>query len=175
VLTGSKTFAWLASVWARPTRARVPMFWLLGLLFVAVVTTWFSIGDVSRLMLSDARIDRALHDTYYVVAHFHYLLALAVVFAFFAAWYYVFPKVAGCMYSEPLAQLHFWLTFIGVNVLIWPQLLLLTAPRRVVGYTDAFAALNWWSSVGSAITAAGTLVFAAGVLYAFFVVRGRHG
>jgi len=174
VLTGSKIFAWIATVWRRPTRLRVPMFWLLGLLFLSVVGLWLTIGDISRLMLDD-RVDRALHDTYYVVAHFHYVLSLCIVFAFFAAWYYAFPKAAGRMYSEPLGQLHFWLTFVGVNVLIWPQLFLLTAPRRGVDYTDAFAALNWWSSVGSIITAAGLLVFAAAMLHASFAVRGRHG
>src|SRR5262245_60016725 len=105
------------------------MFWLLGFLFVAVIGLWFAVGDISGMMLGDARVDRALHDTYSVVAHFHYVMLLAVVFAFFAAWYYVFPKLAGRMYSEPLAGLHFWLTFMGVNALLWPQHFLLTAPR----------------------------------------------
>ena len=105
------------------------------------------------------------------------MLSLAAVFAIFAGWYYLFPKVTGYMYSETLGRLHFWLTFIGVIVLLSPRYFLeLTGmPRRIVDYPDSVAYWNWWASLGSYITAAGTLVFVAGVLHAFFVRRGRHG
>jgi cytochrome c oxidase subunit 1 len=158
----------------RPTRARVPVLWTLGLFFLLAIGLFFAVGDISGLMVGTAAADRVLHDTYYVVAHFHYVLSLGAVFAFFAGWYHLFPKVTGYMYSEPLGKLHFWLTFIGANVLFLPQYFLTAAPRRFADYPDSFAYLNWWSSVGSTITAAGVLVFAAGVVYAFFV-RGRHG
>ena len=112
-------------------------------------------------MLANAGVDRALHDTYYVVAHFHYVLSLGAVFSIFAGWYYWFPKMSGYMYNEALGKLHFWLTFIGANILFFPQHFLGLAgmPRRYVDYPDAFAFWNGVSSVGAYITALGTLVF----------------
>jgi cytochrome c oxidase subunit 1 len=154
-------------MWGGSIQFRVPMLWALGFIFL------FTLGGVTGVMLANAGVDRALHDTYYVVAHFHYVLSLGAVFAIFAGWYYWFPKMTGYMYNERLGQLHFWLTFIGANVLFFPQHFLGLAgmPRRYADYPDAFAYWNWWSSVGSYITATGTIVFIFGMLYAYYGSR----
>jgi len=130
---------------------------------------------VTGVMLANAGVDRALHDTYYVVAHFHYVLSLGAVFAIFGGWYYWFPKMSGYMYSEFWAKLHFWLTFIGANVLFFPQHFLGLAgmPRRYADYPEAFAGWNYISSVGSYITALGTIVFFIGMARAYFVNKEK--
>jgi cytochrome c oxidase subunit 1 len=169
VPTGVKIFSWIATMWGGSIQYRVPMLWALGFIFL------FTLGGVTGVMLSNAGIDRSLHDTYYVVAHFHYVLSLGAVFAIFAGWYYWFPKMTGYMYSEALGKLHFWLTFIGANVLFFPQHFLGLAgmPRRIVDYPDGFAYWNWWSSLGSYITAAGTILFLVSMFYAYFIARVR--
>jgi cytochrome c oxidase subunit 1 len=169
VPTGVKVFSWIATMWGGSIRFRVPMLWALGFIFL------FTVGGVTGVMLANAGVDRLLQDTYYVVAHFHYVLSLGAVFAIFAGWYYWFPKMTGYMYNEALGKLHFWLTFIGANVLFFPQHFLGLAgmPRRTADYPDAFAFWNHVSSVGSYITAAGTLVFVFGMLYAYFIARER--
>jgi cytochrome c oxidase subunit 1 len=171
VPTGVKIFSWIATMWGGSIQFRVPMLWALGFIFL------FTVGGVTGVMLANAGVDRAFHDTYYVVAHFHYVLSLGAVFTIFAGWYYWFPKMTGYMYNEALGKLHFWLTFIGANVLFFPQHFLGLAgmPRRYVDYPEAFAYWNWWSSVGSYITAAGTLIFVLGMLYAYFGARQRVG
>ena len=171
VPTGVKVFSWIATMWGGSIQFRVPMLWALGFIFM------FTIGGVTGVMIANAGVDRILTDTYYIVAHFHYVMSLGAVFAIFAGWYYWFPKMTGYMYNEALGKLHFWLTFIGTNVLFFPQHFLGLAgmPRRYVDYPEAFSYWNWWSSVGAYITALGTLVFVAGMLYAYVMPRRRVG
>src|SRR5262244_2894733 len=169
VPTGVKIFSWIATMWGGSIQFRTPMLWAIGFIFL------FTVGGVTGIVLANAGVDRVLQDTYYVVAHFHYVLSLGAVFTIFAGWYYWFPKMTGYMYNEWIGKAHFWFTFIGVNVLFFPQHFLGLAgmPRRYVDYPDAFAYWNWWSSVGSYITATGTLIFVFSMLYAYFVVRRR--
>ncbi|MEZ5908656.1 MAG: cytochrome c oxidase subunit I [Hyphomicrobiaceae bacterium] len=163
VPTGVKIFSWVATMWGGSIRFTTPMLFAIGFIFL------FTLGGVTGVVLSNAGIDRSLHDTYYVVAHFHYTMSLGALFTLFAGWYYWFPKMSGYMYSEALGKLHFVLAFVGVNLTFFPQHFLGLAgmPRRYADYPEAFAGYNYWSSVGSLVAAFSTLVFFAGIAYAF--------
>ena len=139
------------------------MIWAIGFIFL------FTVGGVTGVVLANAGVDRVLHDTYYVVAHFHYVLSLGAVFAIFAGWYYWFPKMTGYVIPDAIGRLHFWISFIGANILFFPQHFLGLAgmPRRYVDYPDAFAGWNKISSFGSYIFAAGLLVFFYGIYRAY--------
>ncbi|GIK97795.1 MAG: cytochrome c oxidase subunit 1 [Alphaproteobacteria bacterium] len=163
VPTGIKIFSWIATMWGGSVSFRTPMLWAIGFVFV------FTVGGVTGIVVANPGPDRVLHDTYYVIAHFHYVLSLGAVFAIFAGWYYWFPKITGYMYSERIGRLHFWLTFAGVNLAFFPHHFLGLAgmPRRIVDYPDAFAGWNLVSSLGAYLSTVGLLVFFFGVARAF--------
>ncbi len=170
VPTGIKIFSWIATMWGGSIEFRTPMLWALGFIVL------FTLGGVTGVVLANAGMDIALHDTYYVVAHFHYTMSMGALFLIFCAFYYWFPKMCGRQYSEGLGNLHFWLTFIGVNVTFFPQHFLGVAgmPRRIPDYPDAFAGWNMISSVGSYISLVGVLVFLI-MLYRTFTAGQRVG
>ncbi|MHA1545786.1 MAG: cytochrome c oxidase subunit I [Alphaproteobacteria bacterium] len=163
VPTGIKIFSWIATMWGGSITFRTPMVWALGFIFL------FTTGGVTGVIIANAGVDRALHDTYYIVAHFHYTMSLGATFGIFAAWYYWFPKMSGYMYSEFIGKLHFWVTFVGVNLVFFPQHFLGLAgmPRRIADYPDVYAGWNYVSSIGSYLSAVGVLIFFFGVFQAF--------
>jgi len=163
VPTGIKIFSWLATLWSGAIKLKTPMLFALGFLIL------FTTGGLTGIILSNAGLDVALHDTYYVVAHFHYVLSMGAVFALFAATYYWLNKLTGVVYIELLGQIHFWLTFIGVNLTFFPMHFLGLAgmPRRVPDYPDTFAFWNYVCSIGSVISFVGILLFFFIIFLAF--------
>ncbi|HUC66030.1 MAG TPA: cytochrome c oxidase subunit I [Stellaceae bacterium] len=155
VPTGIKIFSWIATMWDGSIEFKTPMLFAVGFIFL------FTVGGVTGVVLANAGVDVALHNTYYVVAHFHYVLSLGAVFSLFAGFYYWIGKMSGRQYNETFGKIHFWTTFIGVNLTFFPMHFLGLAgmPRRISDYPDAFAGWNMVASIGAYISYASTLWF----------------
>ena len=167
VPTGMKIFSWIATMWGGSLTFPTPMLFAIGFIFI------FTVGGVTGIVLSNAGADQGLHDTYYVVAHFHYVLSIGALFGLFAGIYYWLGKMSGKTYPEWAGKLHFWLTFAGVNLVFFPQhfLGLQGMPRRYVDYPDAFADWNYWSTMGYKLTAVSVLVFIVMMVYVLFIKK----
>jgi cytochrome c oxidase subunit 1 len=153
--TGIKVFSWLITLWGGPILMRTPMLFAAGFIFL------FTIGGLTGVVLSNSGINAPLHDTYYVVAHFHYVLSMGAVFGVFAAWYFWIEKMTGFTYPETLGQIHFWLFFLGVNITFFPMHFLGLAgmPRRIPQYPDVYWKWNFIATFGSAISSIATIIF----------------
>jgi len=168
VPTGVKVFSWIATMWGGSIELKTPMLWALGFIFL------FTVGGVTGIVLSQAGVDRAYHDTYYVVAHFHYVMSLGAVFGIFTGIYYWIGKMSGRQYPELGGKIHFWMMFIGANITFFPQHFLGRAgmPRRYIDYPEAFAFWNYVSSIGAFISIA-SFVFFLGLMY-YTLTRGQR-
>ncbi len=155
VPTGIKIFSWLATMWGGSLKYETPMLFNLGFLFLFVV------GGVTGVVMANSGLDIAIHDTYYIVAHFHYVLSMGAVFGIFAGFYYWIGKITGRQYPEILGQIHFWLFFIGVNLTFFPMHFLGLAgmPRRIPDFPDAYSGWNAVSSLGSYVSFFSAILF----------------
>jgi cytochrome c oxidase subunit 1 len=161
VPTGIKIFSWIATMWGGSLSFQTPMMWAIGFIFM------FTVGGVTGVVLANGGIDNYMHDTYYVVAHFHYVLSLGAVFSLFAGFYYWFGKMWGRNYNEILGQLHFWVFFAGVNILFFPMhfLGLDGMQRRVPDYPDAYSGWNEVATWGYIIMGIGMIFFFVNIIW----------
>lgn len=168
VPTGIKIFSWIATMWGGSIKFDTPMLFAIGFLFL------FTVGGLTGIVLSNSAINAVVHDTYYVVAHFHYVLSMGAVFGIFAGWYFWIEKISGLKYPEVLGKIHFWLFFAGVNITFFPMHFLGLAgmPRRIPDYPDAFADWNAVASFGSYISAI-SVIFFFYIVYVTLTVDSR--
>jgi cytochrome c oxidase subunit 1 len=167
VPTGIKVFSWLATMWGGSLRFPTPMLFAVGFILL------FTLGGLTGVVLSNGGMNIVLHDTYYVVGHFHYVLSMGAVFGLFGGFYYWIPKISGRQYPEIWGKIHFWLLFIGVNMIFIPMHFLgyNGMPRRIPDYPKAFTPMNYIASMGAYFTALSTLLFLGIALYTVF--RGK--
>jgi cytochrome c oxidase subunit 1 len=163
--TGIKVFSWLATLWNSSIDIRAPILFALGFIFL------FTVGGVTGVVLANSGIDIVLHDTYYVVAHFHYVLSMGAVFSMFGGIYYWFNKITGIYYSEFLSLVHFTVFFVGVNLTFFPMHFLGVAgmPRRIPDYPDSFYVFNKLASIGSYMSILSSLLFFYLIIEAFIM------
>ena len=171
VPTGIKIFSWIATMWGGSLEFRSPLVWALGFIFL------FTVGGVTGVVLANGGIDDNLQDTYYVVAHFHYVLSLGAVTSLFAGFYYWFPKMSGRWHSEFLSYLHFVVFFVGVNMIFFPQhfLGMQGMPRRYPDYAAAYEHWNTLSSWGYAVTVVSVGIWFLNIIYAFTLGKKAEG
>ncbi|HUF86970.1 MAG TPA: cytochrome c oxidase subunit 1 [Thermohalobaculum sp.] len=167
VPTGIKIFSWIATMWGGSIEFKTPMLFALGFIFL------FTVGGVTGIVLAQPGLDRAYHDTYYVVAHFHYVMSLGAVFGIFCGIYYWIGKMTGRQYPELWGKAHFWLFFIGANITFFPQHFLgrQGMPRRYIDYPEAFSYWNEISSWGAFLSGLSFAVFIGVMVYTLFYGR----
>jgi len=165
VPTAVKVFNWTATMWRGSMTFETPMLWAIGFVFL------FTIGGFTGLMMGIAPVDMQYHDTYFIVAHFHYVLAAGALFAIFAGVYFWIPKWTGHMYNERMGKIHFWWSAISINVLFFPQHFIGLAgmPRRIPDYSLQFADWNMISSLG------GFAFGLAQIFFLFIVIKTIRG
>ncbi len=170
VPTGIKIFTWIATMWGGSIQFKTPMLFAIGFIFL------FTLGGVTGIVLANSAVDISLHDTYYVVAHFHYAMSLGALFGVFCGFYYWISKMSGYQYNETLGKIHFWLFFIGTNLTFFPQHFLGLAgmPRRIPDYPQAYAGWNYVSSIGSYIAGFSALFFLF-IVYRIFADKIKVG
>ncbi|AFZ64335.1 cytochrome c oxidase subunit I (mitochondrion) [Nannochloropsis gaditana] len=169
VPTGIKIFSWVATMWGGFIELKTPMLFAIGFIFL------FTVGGVTGVVLANSGIDVALHDTYYVIAHFHYVLSMGAVFGIFAGFYFWIKKITGLDYPEVLGQIHFWIFFFGVNITFFPMHFLGLAgmPRRIPDYPDAYSGWNAIASFGSYLSALSAIFFFY-VVYITLTEKGKE-
>ena len=162
--TGIKIFSWISTIFGGIIQLTVPMLFALGFLFL------FTFGGFTGMILANNTLDLLFHDTYFVVAHFHYVLSLGAVFGIFAGFYHWLGFFTGKFYDQSLAKLHFWLIFLGSNLTFLPMhwLGISGMPRRIPDYPDMYSGWNFICTVGSYINVLGLIVFFFIIIFTFF-------